>query len=250
MSPILSLGPFSVSIPPLLALLAGWFGLGVLAKVGGRLGLPEERAWNLGVVALAAALIVARFAHVVQFWPLYRADPWLLVSIRSGGLLLGPGLVAAGVAGYGYMLLRRMDPLPVLAALACALLVAGAFLEVSAFLTGRVLGTPTSLPWGVASFEAIRHPVGLYRAGGMGLLAGLLWWRGDVARPGRFLCQAVLGYGVLRLVADGFVANADTVAGIRVSQLLGFLGALVAALLLARWSRAPRPASDMVHVKT
>ncbi len=247
MYPNIPFGPASLPTLPFLALIGGWLGLGVFARAGRRLGLSEDRMWNLGVVMVAAGLIVARIAHVVQFWPVYRADPWLMVSIRPGGLLFGPGLVAAVLAGYAYMLLHRMDPLRVMAALSIGLLVAGTFLDVGAFLSGDLVGTPTTLPWGMDYFGETRHPVGFYRAGAMLALAAILWRWGDARRPGRFLLQALLGYGLIRLVVDGFVANAETVAGLRIGQVMGFVVALVASLLLARTGAGSRPASDPAY---
>jgi len=113
------------------------------------------------------------------------------------------------------------------------LLVAGGVLEVGAFLTSATVGTPSSLPWAFAVFDVTRHPVALYRSAGMFGLAGLLFWRGDFTRPGRIVGWAVFGYALVRLLADGFLADAATISGIRISQLIGLTVALGAILMLS-----------------
>lgn len=118
------------------------------------------------------------------------------------------------------------------------LLVAGGLLEISAFLTGATLGLPSNLPWALPVFDVARHPVALYRAGGMFALAALLFWRGRGQQPGRLMGWAGLGYALLRLLADGFLADAATLGGIRISQLVALSGALLATLLLS--NREPR----------
>ena len=60
-----------------------------------------------------------------------------------------------------------------------------------------------------------------------------LFWRGDFTRPGRIVGWAVFGYALLRLLADGFLADAATISGIRITQLIALAVALGAVLLLS-----------------
>ena len=137
------------------------------------------------------------------------------------------------MAGYGYLIWKRLDPVRVGAALAVGLLVAGGILEIGAFLTSTTIGTPSDLPWALPVFDVARHPVALYRMAGMFGLAALLFGRGDFRQPGRIIGWAILGYGLVRLLADGFLADATTVAGIRISQLIALAVALGVTLFLS-----------------
>ena len=101
----------------------------------------------------------------------------------------------------------------------------------------------SDVPWALNYFGELRHPVGLYRSVGFVVLCVLLWWRGDRTRPARLVWQALLGYSLVRLVADAYLDGADLIAGFRTSQVLALIGALVAALLLARRDPAPQPAA-------
>ena len=249
MYPSLPLGPLSLPTAQILAIVAFWFGLSVMAKVGRRLQLDPDMIWNLGTIALAAGVIVARLSHAVQFWSVYCAEPLLLVSIRPGGLMLWPGVFGVLVAGYLYLIRQGVDPRPVGVAAVFGLLAGGAVLEVSNFLTGAAVGTPgvppPGLSWALTWFGgpsdallfergAVRHPVALYRAIGMMLIVGgfLLWdnWR----RPGRLAGQAVLALALLRLFTDGFAADTRLLGSLRLTQLVAFVAALGLVVFLAQ----------------
>ncbi|MCY3993059.1 MAG: prolipoprotein diacylglyceryl transferase [Caldilineaceae bacterium] len=249
MYPSLPLGPLSLPTAQILAIVAAWFGLSVMARVGRRLELDPDMIWNLGTIALAAGVIVARLSHAVQFWSVYRAEPLLLVSIRPGGLLLWPGLVGSLVAAYLYLIRAGVDPRPVGVAAVFGLLAGGVVLEISNFLTGAVVGTfgvsADALSWYLSltgdSYDAvlsqsasIRHPVALYRAIGMMLIVGgsLAW--GNWSSPGRLAGQAVLVFALLRLFADGFAADSRLLGSMRTSQVAALIAAAGLAFVLAR----------------
>lgn len=248
MFPSLPLGPLSLPTAQILALVAAWFGLSFMAQVGRRLHLDADMVWNLGTIGLAAGVIVARLAHAVQFWEVYRAEPLLLVSLRPGGLLLWPGVIGAVVAGYIYLIREGANPKPVAVAAIFGLLAGGAVLEISNFLTGAVVGTvsePGDALWqGLALFggasdmaasggNVIRHPVALYRAiGMMAAVGGFLLW-GNWNRPFRLAGQAVLAYALLRLGADGFAADMRLLGSVRITQVAALFLALGAAVVLA-----------------
>ncbi len=234
MYPVIPIGPLSLPTAPFAVLLAIWLGLGVVGHVGRELKVDADHLWNLGLLGLGAGFIVARLWHVVQFWAIYRIDLLLIVSPRPGAFTFWPGFVAALIVAYGYLIWKRLDPVRVGAALAVGLLVAGGILEVGAFLTSSTVGTPSDLPWAIAVFDVNRHPVALYRAAGMFALAAALFWKGDFRQPGRFIGWAVLGYALLRLLADGFLADTTTIGEVRIVQVTALAVALGATLLLSR----------------
>ena len=233
MYPVIPIGPLSLPTAPFIALLAIWLGMGALARTGMRVKMDPDQLWNFGLLALGAGFIVARLWHVVQFWAIYRIEWTLIFSPRPGAFAFWPGLIAAVVGAYAYLIWKRLDPVRAGAALAIGLLVAGGVLEVRAFLTSATIGIPSDLPWALAVFDVTRHPIALYRTLGMLILAGLLFWQGDFTRPGRVVGWAIFGYALLRLLADGFLADAATISGIRVSQLIALAVALGAVLMLS-----------------
>lgn len=86
-----SIGPWVLSVGVVALLLA----LGTAHAVAAflkRRGHPDVEAalWWL----LALALVTARAAWVVHWWPAYRASPLAIVDIRDGGFIWAAGLVA------------------------------------------------------------------------------------------------------------------------------------------------------------
>ncbi len=237
MYPFLPIGPVSLPTIPVSAILAIWLGLSVMARSGARQSLHPDQTLTAGFVAVAAGIIVARLWHVIQFWAIYGAEPLLAISPRPGGMALWPGIIAALIIGYAYLLRARLDPAKIAAAAVIGGSVAEALLQIGGFLGGSVVGMATDLPWGMFYFGEFVHPVGLYRAAGALVLAGLLFLRGPFARPWRVVLVATLGYALIRLVADAFVADAATVGAFRVSQGVALAMSLLSSWLLARMPR-------------
>jgi phosphatidylglycerol---prolipoprotein diacylglyceryl transferase len=244
MFPFLPLGPLSIPTAPLFAILAAWLGLTIMARVGAKQLLNPDQVTNAGFIALASGIIVARLWHVVQFWAIYREEPLLVLSLRPGGMSFGPGIVAAFIGGYAYLLYARLDPIKVFAALSVGILVSDAIWQVGAFLTGDVVGMATDLPWAVTYFGARVHPVALYRALGALFVAGAIALWADLRHPGRVVLLAGLGYALVRLLVDSFVADAPLFGPFRVSQVVAFAAALAASLLLSRKPQKTMRAAD------
>ncbi len=234
MYPTLPFGPISFPTGPILTLLAVMLGLEVAGRYGHKLGLNPDRVWNTGLIGFASGLIVARLWNVFQFSSVYLAEPRLIFSLRPSGFAFWPGIIAAFIGGYVYLVYRAMDPVRVGAAFSIGGLAGGSLVAVAGYLTGDILGLPSSLPWALSYFGTPRHPAGLYLAAGMALLAVLLWFRADTARPGRTILWAILGYSLLRLFVDGFRDGMNLVGQFRISQIVALIVALVCVALLAR----------------
>jgi phosphatidylglycerol:prolipoprotein diacylglycerol transferase len=234
MYPTLPFGPLSLPTAPLVALFAITLGLEIAGRYGRRLGLAADDVWTTGLIAILSGLIAARLWNVLEFWSVYTQEPGLLLSIRPSGFVFWPGVLAALLAGYLFLLRKALDPLRVLAAFAVGLVAAGIVLAIGAFLTGALLGTVSDGPWALPYFDERRHPVGLYQAAGLWLLFTLLWLGGDRQRPGRTVLLAALGYGLIRLVTDAFVEGGTDIGGLRVSQMVALLATLLLIGLLAR----------------
>jgi phosphatidylglycerol---prolipoprotein diacylglyceryl transferase len=243
MVPSLPFGPLSLPTGPIFALMAVVLALDVAGRYGRRLRIHPDDIWNTGLLAIAAGLIVARLWNVFQFWPIYREEVLLIFSLRPSGFEFWPGAVTAFIAGYAYLLWRALNPVQMAAALAVGMVIGGVLLEISGHLTGAILGLPSPLPWATNYFGMTVHPVGLYRAAGLIALTLYLWIGSNTHHPERTVLVAVLGYSLIRLIADGFLAEAQLIGPFRVSQVIALLAALSAAWGLAR-SPVPVPAAE------
>ena len=233
MYPALPFGPITLPTGPLFAMLAIFLGLETAGRFGRRLGLRTDDVWNTGLLALLAGLIVARLWNVIQFWYVYSAEPTLIVSVRPSGFTLWPGLLAAAVTAYAYMLRHALSPIKIAASFAAGFLMAAGILAVSDYLTGAIQGLPSSLPWARPYFGEMQHPAALYRAVGYLLSIVFVWLASDPQRPGKTLWLVGLSAGVVLMVADAFASNLPVTSSWRTSQLAGFGVALIAAAALA-----------------
>lgn len=234
MYPALPFGPVTLPTGPVFILLAAYFGLDAAARTGRRLGLRPDDVWNTGLLALLAGVIVARLWNVFQFWYVYAAEPLLIFSLRPSGYAFWPGLIAALLGGYAYLLRSALHPMVMAAAFTPGVLAAGVLLNVGDYLTGVLTGLPSDMPWALPYFGEMLHPVALYRAGGLIVVLLVVWWRLDRTRPQRTLYLGGLGWGLVHLIADGFAANAPITGSFRTSQVIGLVLALVCTVLLAR----------------
>jgi len=241
-----SFGPLSLPTSPFLTLLAVMLGMDVFSRYAERLGLDADDTWNLSLWAILTGLIVARLWNVVQFWAVYQSQPLLIFSPRPSGFVIMPGLIAAFIVAYGYMIYRAMPPMRIAAAAVIGGLFVSAVMNVSAFLTGTLIGTESMLPWAMSYYGEYQHPVGLYRAIGFLLVLALVWLisqpKSTTANPVQAILLGGFGYGLVHLIADAFVADAAIIGTFRWSQLLGFTGALLCLLLLSLRQSIPTSA--------
>ncbi len=245
MLPIIQLGPVSLPTYPLALVLAAWLALEVSARVARRLERQGARAigpdhvYNAGLSALVAGFVVARFGHVIAYWPAYRAQPLEIFGFNTRAFLLWPG-IAGALLMFGWYVYRHRLPLAaMLEALAPGLLVGVAIAQAGAFLAGHNPGAPADLPWAVNFWGVARHPALLYEALAalaVLLVIGLLLRRRTPA--GMIAWTALLGYGLSRWLLEPFRAeSAVTFGGLRAAQVLGLAAALIALWALRSLSR-------------
>lgn len=247
MYPTLPFGPMSLPTTPLVALVAFTLGLEIAGRYGRRLGLSADDLWNTGLIAILGGLIVARLWNMVQFWSIYAREPLLILSIRPSGFAFWPGLCIALLVAYLYLIRRALPPLPITAAFVVGGVAAGIVLSIGAFLTGSLLGTPSTGPWALPYFEELRHPVALYQAVGLWLVFIVLWARTPPPHPSRTIRLAIGGYALMRLVTDAFVDGSTEVLGFRISQIIALLVILLLTLTLAAEKSHVLPINETIQ---
>ncbi|MBK8050558.1 MAG: prolipoprotein diacylglyceryl transferase [Anaerolineales bacterium] len=240
MYPTLPFGPITLPTGAILTVLAVYFWIDTAARYGKRLKLRSDDVWNTGLLALAAGIIVARLWNVIEYWYVYADEPGLIISLRPSGFSLGPGIVAALVAAYAYLLFRALSPTKMAAAFALGAFPAAALVSVGDYLTGIIQGLPSDLPWAMPYYGEALHPAALYRAVLMVVGWIVVWAFSDPERPGRTLLQAGLAYGLIDLFAGAFMANDALVGPFRQGQAFGFTLAVICAAGLAYTARKPQ----------
>ncbi len=110
----ISLGPLNLALDRLIAVVAIWIFLALLAAIGRR---SRERGEQAGLRAALAGVLAARLAYVTGHWGYFSASPLSVFSVWQGGFALWAGIAAAAVVLVAMLRGRRARGLA-LAALA------------------------------------------------------------------------------------------------------------------------------------
>jgi len=216
--------------------------------------LPADKVWNLGLIAILAALFGARLLLIAANLRAFHAHPfWILglATIPGTGIVLGGaaiGLIAAVLyaVAEGLPLLRTAD------VVAPGIALAFAINQIGAFCAGLAWGRPTTLPWGVTYRSVVAwlwyrtplgdrlHPVQLYDAAASLLIFTLLLWM-PRKRPGEIAGAWLFLYGLCRFFTEFFRGDESLfVFGLTLSQVFAVLAVLAGGALWLR--RAPQAA--------
>jgi len=233
-----SLGPLSVRWYGLTYLLAFVLFL-ILGRIRARANvLTGWRPSDLDDMLLYGIFgVVAggRLGYCLFYKPgYYLANPLEIFAIWQGGMSFHGGLLGVIVAMWLY---GRRSGRPFLAVtdfIAPLVPLGLASGRLGNFINAELPGRPAdpSLPWAMVfpQVDAVaRHPSQLYQFALEGvLLFVLLWWYASRARPlGRISGAFLLGYGILRSIAE-FFREPD-----------GFLGFLALGLTMGQWLSVP-----------
>lgn len=135
---------------------------------------PAGIGVDLALWLLISGIIGARVAYVASDFARFRQTPLEIIRIDEGGLIFYGGFIGASLALIVFARVRR-EPLWSMADFAITAVPLGhAFGRIGCFLNGCCFGTPTTAPWGMALFDAVRHPTQLYEAGFNALVYALL----------------------------------------------------------------------------
>jgi phosphatidylglycerol:prolipoprotein diacylglycerol transferase len=145
------IGSFAVPTYGVLVASGVLLGLIVAAKTAQRQGQDPERALDLGILAVLAAVIGAKLLLIINDWKWYAAHPreiFTLGTLQAGGVFYG-GLIAAIAVSVWYIRRHHMPVLRTCDAFAPGLALGHAIGRLGCFSAGCCFGKPTSVPWGV-----------------------------------------------------------------------------------------------------
>ena len=226
-----SLGPIRIhwyGITYLVGFIAAWWLARIRARRPGSTWKPND-VDDLVFFAALGVILGGRLGWVLVYGrDVLATNPFALLKVWQGGMSFHGGLLGVMLAmvfaarRHGIDWLRLMDFIAPLCPLGFAAGRLGNF--INAELPGRV----TDLPWGMVfpgAGDAPRHPSQLYQFALEGVvLFVFLWWFSSKPRPrGQVSAMFLLGYGVLRFIAE-FAREPDA-----------FLGYLALGLTMGQW---------------
>ena len=171
----------------------------------GALASPKETAYfltdRLCWFTVAGTIIGARLGEVFFYnWPYYSKHPIEIFKTWHGGLASHGGVIGVAIALYLYRLyIRRWLPeltfLRILDYVAIPSALVAFFIRMGNFMNQEILGTPTTLPWGVIfghpegePLPIARHPVQRYEGLAYLMTFFILWFywkkKKELEKPG------------------------------------------------------------------
>ncbi len=202
-----------------LVLAACAVGLAVGARRARRHGLEQFDVVAAGLLAIAAGLVGAAALYVAIHWRAFLADP--MAFAHQPGVVFYGGFIAAAGAALAYARAYRLPFLALADVTAVALPVGHAIGRVGCFFGGCCFGAPTTSPLGVrfpdpttpageaSAFLGALHPVQLYEAAGLLVVAALVALLGRRRRaPGMLMVAYVALYALLRIATELFRGDA------------------------------------------
>ena len=250
-----NIDPIAFSIGPLavrwygLMYLAGfaigwWLGTGRIAK--GQAPITRAQLDDLLFLVVLGVIFGGRLGYVLFYKPAYyAAHPLEILAIWQGGMSFHGGLLGVMLAMVVAARRHKVDWLRLTDFIAPLIPPGIAAGRLGNFINAELPGRVTDAPWGMVfpgAGDAPRHPSQLYQFALEGLtLFILLWWFSSKPRPrGQVSAMFLLGYGVLRFVAE-FAREPDAfigylALGLTMGQWLS-LAMIAAGAALLIWSR-------------
>jgi phosphatidylglycerol:prolipoprotein diacylglycerol transferase len=250
MYPLVQIGPLRLSGGGLLLLLSIILGGWLIARVAQARGGAQlaRQADTCFYPVVIGALIGARLWYGLFNLDLYGRNPGLFVALRVSDFAWPGALLGGLLAGSVWCRWNGFDALNLADSAALTLPAVQAIASVGLLLSGEAFGVPTSLPWGVVLFGAVRHPTQIYFA--LAALSSLLvLWR---------LSQRPLAVGALVVVYLGLqgltsllleALRADSLllpGGIRAAQVFG----LALLLYALNWAQRHSGTAQPVRAET
>ena len=254
----LSLGPLQVH----------WYGLTYLVAFGLFLFLASRRVrqpsfagagWtrrdveDLLFFGVVGVVLGGRLGYALFYKPgYYLQNPLEMLMLWKGGMSFHGGLLGVVLAMALFAKLRRRPFLQVTDLIAPCVPTGLASGRIGNFINGELWGrqADAALPWAMAFPQSgsmvPRHPSQLYQFLLEGLLLFvLLWWYSRRTRPlGQVSGAFLVGYGVLRFVAEYFREPDAFLGLLALNMSMGqwlCLPMVLAGFWLMRWSARSTP---------
>ena len=218
-------------------------------KMAPKFGIKPDDLIDLLFFAVPLAIIGARLYYIVFYLDLYRtADGGLslleMLDIRDGGLAIYGGVIAGLLTLAVFCKVKKIDFFAFADVGVFGLLIGQCVGRWGNFMNVEAFGGPTALPWRMGIDAYVNgawqymevHPTFFYES--LWNLVGILVLLLVVKKGRKFDGQIMLGYFLWYGIGRGIIEGLRTDSlyffstGLRVSQVLGFASALVAAAFL------------------
>lgn len=229
MFPIINIGPFAIQAAGLILLISLFIGTWLTGKFALSLGTNAEVIENSILIALVTGLLSARIGFMLQNPAVFMNNPLSLLSLTPSMLDASFGILVGILIAFIIAQKKHLPLWPTLDTLTPLFLLMFAGYHLANYANGAAYGLPTSLPWGVSLWNAIRHPVQLYALlPTTALFAWLLvqtraFKFTGFMRSGVLFGVVVAGLALTTLFTRAFIAEKILLGAIDLIQILSFL---------------------------
>jgi phosphatidylglycerol:prolipoprotein diacylglycerol transferase len=185
----------------------------------GQTGMTARDLEDLLFYGALGVVLGGRLGYVLFYKAGYYLEhPLEVFAVWQGGMAFHGGLLGVIAATLIYCRRRSLEFWRVIDFVAPLVPIGLAAGRLGNFINGELWGRPTDVAWAVVFPQAGdalgRHPSQLYQFAGEGLLLFMILWRYSAAprRPGQVAGMFLIGYGVLRFVAE-FAREPDAFLG-------------------------------------
>ncbi len=217
----LQIGPIAVrwyGLAYAAGLILGWLYIRRLLQEGSlwpgsKAPMQPDDVDELLLWVTAGVIIGGRLGHVLFYKSgFYFENPMEILAIWKGGMSFHGGLLGTGVAMLIFARRHGVSVWPVMDVVSAAVPIGLFFGRMANFVNGEVVGSKTSMPWGMV-FPAwgpeARHPAMLYEAALEGIALFLILRYAthslrSLKLPGLTTGLFLAGYGVFRIFCELF----------------------------------------------
>ena len=167
---IVSFGPVAIrwyALAYVLGLVLGWRYIRLLSK-GAIPGLESRTADDFLVWCTLGVIVGGRLGYVIFYQPGYFIEnPGQIPVIWQGGMSFHGGMLGVVAALYLFARQRKLNPLSVADAAACAVPIGLFFGRIANFINGELFGRASDVSWAMVfpnGGPEPRHPSQLYEA--------------------------------------------------------------------------------------
>ena len=204
----------------------------IAMKEAKRQGFEEETLLDILIIALPCAIIGARLYYVLFNLNAYDTV-WEALNIRSGGLAIHGGVLAAVGSFAIYSKVKKLEFWKWLDIVAPSLILGQAIGRWGNFINQEAHGGPTDLPWGIMVDGTKVHPTFLYESLGNFIIFFILFkMRKTKKFDGQQIAWYMILYSIIRFFIEGLRTDSLYLGQFRVAQLISLVLVGLGILLL------------------
>ena len=199
-------------------------------------GVTSDNLMDCLIICVPVGIICARIYYVAFEWGYYSQHPNEIIAIWKGGIAIYGAVIGVVIALAVYSRIKKLSFASLCDLAAFGLLIGQCIGRWGNFVNGEAHGGATSLPWGMSIDGASPvHPTFLYESlwNIIGfIILNILYKKKKFG--GEIALMYIIWYGIGRTFIEGLRTDSLYIgnSGIRVSQVLAALSAVIALIFL------------------